>query len=1765
MFTRPRSLYRCIAFVLLFCFLFQIVAPTTVLALTSGPSQPEFSGFESVSTSEMVNPFTGDFTYNLPLLTVPGPQGSSYPLTLAYHSGVSSEEEASWVGYGWSLTPGSINRNMRGIPDDDKGNKVKYWNKMPINWTVSAGGGASGEVFSKELPVSADVGIRYNNYNGFGYNTYVGMSTKLFNGATNVSLGLSGSESGRSFSVGVSPYKSLAGSLNLSLNESPDGLTFGASYNPYTFLNYISAEKGEFKKDAAAKGHLGSSGAVLSLSGNHGLFSFSEMVRPLSVTPYTGFSTDVNVGLEGNIAIPAGAELRISGSLSVQRNDRNRTSRSYGYMYASSADGAPNTNQDGLVSDYYTEKETSYIRRDKFLGMAFNNADNFVVNGEGVGGGFRLYHKNIGQFYPTFSESRTAFTNGGVDLHVGNPFGVGGTGEAGTQTLTESEWDKGISSFTTPAGATNDSNDEDIFFRFNNDQGGVLNYSMSVDLPVQATISRNRNPILPTTPNAVPNFLTERNRRASFIGYNTNASMFSAGKFTARAYSRRIDINNQANRTNTSNADRIGEFSVYNTSGMQYTYALPVYSRNERHLQFGVGGLFPESNYLIYGDKIDKDSNPVKLGEERLNSGSDPYESAYATTYLLTQITTPDFTDINLDGPDATDPGGYTLFHYTKLYGENNDKNNNTNEWYKWRLPYTGMLYQRGTLSDPIDDRGALSDGEKEIYLVKKIETKTHVAVFRTSARQDGLDAPAKDAAMQKDTKGGHTLEKLDRIDLYTISEYTKNGDNARPIKSVFFTYDYSLCQGVKNSSSNGGKLTLKKVWFEYYGVRNTGGKISPYVFEYSYPDFANANPYPAMYQSLGTNYQFTAAQQNPTFSYFLQDAWGNYQANGLTRFTNMQPWVNQQSQTGFDPAAWHLKVITLPSGGEIHVQYEQDDYAYVQDQPAHVMRSIDSVTGRRYFLQREGETDSELQTMAQAIRDQYGNKKNKLYFKFLYRLLGTSSTPQIGDCNAEYISGYVDIMDVGVQNGKVYIDLGSTQNGTQHELPNQVCVDFVQSQRVGKLTTGVSCVGISSFTNPVMEDATDLGKATENAAVGIVKKLVNMARINLGGSLCATMNTSLSYLKVPAAKDKKGGGVRVKRLLTFDKGVDGEKVLYGSEFIYKAPDPNRNNQLRSSGVAANEPSTIREENALVGFMPRFKQNFLSKAVAGIDKKQAEGPLGESLLPGPSVGYSRIIIRNIHSGKTNPGFAVKEFYTANQKVEQRAGQLTGNSTTNSTYAFWSDMTGIEAATQKLSLPLLLVNKYINSAWLTQGFSFYINDMHGKPKRDATYAGVYSENETDDLVKAVLVTEQKYDYFAPGEAVPVVDETTGKITLAKLGTEVDVTYGQKKVSEKKTQAGAVGDFTTLVVGIFPFPFPIVLPTTTAIQNETYVHTTTKIVRQTCMLRKQRTYADGIYHTDEYLAFDPNTGQPVWSKSYDEFAAIPGTTPSSSSPPAGAVVLASEKTQGGAYASHTQMAAWHYPGMRAKYLSENRKMAVSSVSYQNLGSGQGEYLNFAGSDMGAICTQLQQFVPGDLIEISPNVYYNTDAPDYFNRRIRIYPSSKLTTGTLPADGTISQITIVHTGRSNELTIPAGSTTYHNPDASWDLIRDTNGFITYRTRATNASGNANPYPFSIPVSANTSSLTGVGTFADDLSARYQTIESSSSGVFAVNQHPSYANMNISAYAAKIPAGCQINPESAEISNINFRFKKVGDKISLQLISFMITCGETKITIQN
>ena len=109
---------KIIAVFFLVIFSVQLLTPTVSFALTNGPSQPEMAKFEPAGTTDLVDLFSGDMKYNIPLIDVGG-----YPINISYNSGTGMEDEASWVGAGWTLNPGAVNRTMRGLPDDFDGSK----------------------------------------------------------------------------------------------------------------------------------------------------------------------------------------------------------------------------------------------------------------------------------------------------------------------------------------------------------------------------------------------------------------------------------------------------------------------------------------------------------------------------------------------------------------------------------------------------------------------------------------------------------------------------------------------------------------------------------------------------------------------------------------------------------------------------------------------------------------------------------------------------------------------------------------------------------------------------------------------------------------------------------------------------------------------------------------------------------------------------------------------------------------------------------------------------------------------------------------------------------------------------------------------------------------------------------------------------------------------------------------------------------------------------------------------------------------------------------------------------------------------------------------------------------------------------------------------------------------------------------------------------------------------------------------------------------
>ena len=114
---KNRQTRKTIAIFFLLNFLSTIFPYNTLYANNNGPNTPEAAAFEPVDATDMVSLVTGNLSYVLPLLNIPSPEGG-YPLALNYHSGIALDQEASWVGLGWNLNPGAINRGVNGYPDD---------------------------------------------------------------------------------------------------------------------------------------------------------------------------------------------------------------------------------------------------------------------------------------------------------------------------------------------------------------------------------------------------------------------------------------------------------------------------------------------------------------------------------------------------------------------------------------------------------------------------------------------------------------------------------------------------------------------------------------------------------------------------------------------------------------------------------------------------------------------------------------------------------------------------------------------------------------------------------------------------------------------------------------------------------------------------------------------------------------------------------------------------------------------------------------------------------------------------------------------------------------------------------------------------------------------------------------------------------------------------------------------------------------------------------------------------------------------------------------------------------------------------------------------------------------------------------------------------------------------------------------------------------------------------------------------------------------
>ena len=443
--------------------------------------------------------------------------------------------------------------------------------------------------------------------------------------------------------------------------------------------------------------------------------------------------------------------------------------------------------------------------------------------------------------------------------------------------------------------------------------------------------------------------------------------------------------------------------------GARYVFGCPAYNHIEKEVVFNVS----QSGPGIQGDSFNDYIKPyVSYNQADAKTsnrkGKDHYFHSqtlppYAYAYHLTEVYSPNYADLTGDGPTPDDPGDYLLFSYSKKVSR-----------YKWRSPMARATnppeakFNPGYLSRADDNKAYYTYREKDIWYVDSVRSKHEIAIFYTSEREDGKEAVGEHGGI-----GRNSLFKLDSICVYDLADYRRHGLAAQPKKRIRFYYDYSLCRGVPNNSSGGGKLTLVRL--EIIEGHSYRPKRSHYRFMYG---------------------------ENPPYDSKKVDRWGGYKPVNEP-LKGLYPYSVQDSALADQAArAWRLSAIDLPGGGRIEIDYEADRYAYVQDRKATRMFKPVSVSNNynddisNAPVQLLGpdkwlifETDTPATLGSSTINAEFqkyfpAEVESHLYFKALVRV--TPKNPLHGLAYPdlyEYVSGFGLVAQKRwfINNNKVY------------------------------------------------------------------------------------------------------------------------------------------------------------------------------------------------------------------------------------------------------------------------------------------------------------------------------------------------------------------------------------------------------------------------------------------------------------------------------------------------------------------------------------------------------------------------------------------------------------------------------------------------------------------------------------------------------------------------------------------------------------------------
>ncbi|MBS1503598.1 MAG: hypothetical protein JST32_16130, partial [Bacteroidetes bacterium] len=744
---------------------------------------------------------------------------------------------------------------------------------------------------------------------------------------------------------------------------------------------------------------------------------------------------------------------------------------------------------------------------------------------------------------------------------------------------------------------------------------------------------------------------------------------------------------------------------------------------------------------------------------------------------------------------------------------------------YRWRAPFglNKANYNEGLLSDPKDDKGSFVYGRKELWYMKAIESKTMIAIFETSPREDGLGVVDENGGANQGAK----VLKLDAIKLYSKSDWYKNGSGATPIKVVHFEYDYSLYPNVPNNTgaavpspyndqhtpdinAQHGKLTLRKVYFTFGA--STRGTTNPYVFDYNMaPVNPVASPVAGLTQpSYGIS---DVAENNDWYAERQGDRWGTYKqswynnsdpSNAAGYLSNTEyPYSLQKNNppTGVSAtdwsdfidrmsSKWQLNKITTPSGSIISVTYETDDYAYVQDKQAMQMYRIKRLEDNQEQL-IHGLINSQylvidlpvpLSAIGSAGVSEFARKyldeTNAIFFKVKTNMKGNlSGNEQMNNAFSDYVSGYAQI-DPGrciVNNThevKLFLNKINGYSPIAKTAWQKVKTDLPQYAYNGYDNSDLTGSDFSIVVEAIYATLVNFRELWHSFDV-IASNSGLADNIDLKRSFVRLKSpaTSLQFADGKRTFSKTGGGLRVRKIEINDNwhnmtSQDGKDANYGQEYNYTTTDK-YGNEI-SSGVASYEPQGGNEENP-------FHQpiSFTEKVHWGIDKYHfIEKPYAESYFPSPMVGYSKVKVTAYGDDNAREtGYIINEFYTAKDFPTQ------------------VDILPMENPSSQFILPLLFYSQANYTQTTSQGVKIELNDMHGKPK--SVHVVDKNGREISSTEYFYRVTDQNAEQKQlNNDNVPVLGQDGTINTQATLGTDVELVSDTRHSSDQ-TKGGTVG--------------------------------------------------------------------------------------------------------------------------------------------------------------------------------------------------------------------------------------------------------------------------------------------------------------------------------------------------------------------------------------